>query len=299
MRPARFAPLLIFCSILAHSLLAGCEQSPPEPAPGKPPTVACFSPAATDLIVAMGAADHLVAVSPYDNLPELAHLPRAGDYQATDWEQIRIIRPQVMIRQFAPDRMPPGLAQKCAELNIQLVNPQIHVLEDVFVTLKLLGEHLGETEKAEALAAKLRAQLDAVSRRTAGRPAVRTLIVHDELAQQVIGPGGFLDDILRIAGGENAAAGLGKQYVSIDREMLRAIDPEVIIQFLPGATPQVQEQAKQTWTMLADLPAVKAGRVHTLTEPYLLLPGAHIGDVAEKLVNLLHPPTASTEPSNP
>jgi len=274
--------------------IAGCDTAP-APAPvsaAKSPTVASLSPAATDLIVSMGAAEHLVAVSTYDaDRAGTVGLPRAGDYQNTDWEQLRQLRPQIMIRQFSPDRAPPGLLERAGELHIKLLNPQIHTIEDIYLATRQIGEAINEPDLAAVLEAQIRKRLRAVADRTASRPRVRTLIVIDELAQNVIGPGAFIDEILTLAGGSNAAESLGQPYPSIDREQLRALDPAAIIQLLPNAPEQALAQAAQTWKSLESLPAVSRHRVDTFTDWYLLLPGAHVAEVAEKFADALHPLT--------
>jgi ABC-type Fe3+-hydroxamate transport system substrate-binding protein len=61
------------------------------------------------MLLGMGAGEHLVAVSNYEAAPEVKDLPRVGDYQTTDWETLARVRPDVMIIQIAPDRLPPGL----------------------------------------------------------------------------------------------------------------------------------------------------------------------------------------------
>jgi ABC-type Fe3+-hydroxamate transport system substrate-binding protein len=88
------------------------------PAPQKKqPTLASLSPAATDLLVGMGAADHLVAVSNFDaDRDQTRGLPRVGDYRTQDWEKLSALRPRKMIIQMRPERLPPGLGGRAQEL---------------------------------------------------------------------------------------------------------------------------------------------------------------------------------------
>src|SRR4051794_35456488 len=67
-------------------------------------TVASLSPAATDLIIGMGAGGHLIAVSNYDRVG--MDLPKVGDYQTTDWEKLSELHPSVMIIQMGASRLP-------------------------------------------------------------------------------------------------------------------------------------------------------------------------------------------------
>jgi ABC-type Fe3+-hydroxamate transport system substrate-binding protein len=260
-------------------------------------SVACLVPSVTDIIVEMGAADHLVAVSTFDRDRDATRgLPSVGDYQSTDWEQVRALHPAIMIRQFAPDRVPPALKEKTQELRIELVNLKIDTLADIFAAIDTVGQILGESQKAATLKARLIGQIEGVRRQTAGRARPTVLAFFDATGESVVGPGTYFDELLSDAGGANAAAELKQLYPTIDREMLHKLDPDVIVQLLPSATPQLLERAKQTWAGQPELKAVRNGRVYTMTDRYVLLLGAHVGDVAEQLARLLHP-DATTQPS--
>ena len=95
-------------------IAGGCDRaSAPATAPAGMTTVASLSPAATDLIVAMGLADRLVAVSNYEPpRPITDNLPRVGDYRTADWEKIAQLRPGIIITQYRPDKMPDGFADR-------------------------------------------------------------------------------------------------------------------------------------------------------------------------------------------
>jgi iron complex transport system substrate-binding protein len=255
------------------------------------PTVASLSPAATDILLGVGAADHLVAVSNYDpgDNPAVAGLPRVGDYRTQDWEKLAALRPAKMVVQLHPDRTPAGLRDRAKGLGIELVNVQIDTLDDVLNAIPRLAEASGEPEKGRAALEKLKAQLDTVRHRVAAAPKVRTLVVVDVGGRSVAGPGTFLHDILTIAGGENAAADLGNAWPTVDREKIAQLRPEVVIHLLPAAPPQVLAQAKQFWAAMPDLPAVKNQKVHYLTDSFVLLPGYRLGDLAEQFALVLHP----------
>jgi iron complex transport system substrate-binding protein len=254
------------------------------------PTVASLSPAATDLLVGMGAREHLVAVSNFDaDRESVRGLARVGDYRTQDWEKLTALRPQKMVIQMRPDRLPAGLRDRAHELGIELVNLTIDGLDDVFRAIPQLGKAVGEEAKAQAELEKLKKQLDTVRRRVEKEPRVKALIVMNDSGQMVAGPGTFLDDILKAAGGENAAAPLGTQWPTVDKEKILELGPQVVIHLLPSASPQVVRQAEKFWKDLPQLPAVKDKRVHLLTEWYVLLPGDHVGQLAEQYALILHP----------
>ena len=294
--------------ILLHAV--ACDQAPTpaaaiEPSSGretgravptsparnkKLPAVASLSPAATDLLIGMGAGDHLVAVSNFDaDRDDIRGLDRVGDYRTQDWEKLSALRPQKMIIQMRPDRLPAGLRGRAEKLGIELVNLTIDGLDDVFKAIPQLGKAVGEEPKAEAQLARLRKQVETVRRRVVGAPKVKALIVVNDDARMVAGPGTFLDDILKTVGGENAADPLDTPWPTVDREKILQLQPQVVIHLLPAASPQVVREAKKFWASLPELPAVRDKRVHVLTEWYALLPGDHVGQLAEQYALILHP----------
>jgi iron complex transport system substrate-binding protein len=283
-----FCPLVLWLGVMA----GGCNrQTPPAPAmTAKSPTVASLVPAATDLILGMGAGDHLVAVSNYDAEPAAAKLPRVGDYQAIDWEKLAQLRPNVIITYYGPGHIPPGFAERTKELGMQNLNLRFNRLTDVFEALGALGHAISERDKAQALAQHLRAAIQSLHAQSAAQSSarVRAVIVTDPSGLDFAGRDNYLDDLLEAVGGENAVTAPG--YVALDREAIAALKPDVILQLMPGADDAAKRQAQAFWNGFADLPAVRNHRVYVFTEPYMVRPGAHIADVAAKFAAALHSP---------
>jgi len=242
----------------------------------------------------MGAADRLVAVSNFDvPAEESRSLPRVGDYQTVDWEKLAQIKPSAMIVQFDANRIPPGLEQRADRLGITIVNISNDRLTQVFSTMDQLGAAM--SFDARPAVDRLRSQLDRVSKSVAGKVPIRTMMVMDDAAQSVVGSDTFLGDVLKIAGGENVFADGEKRYLTIDHEKLVALQPAVILCLRPSATGQEVERAKRTIATFTDVPAVRDGRVYVLTEPWMLLPGYHVGEMAERFAALLHGDAATTK----
>ncbi len=289
-RPRIFAALALVACLSATSL----GQTRPAQ-----PTVASVTPAGTDLVIGIGAADHLVGVSNYDgDRPDVAAIPHIGDYLTIDWEKLAASHAQILLLQHADDRIPFAIRDHCKELGIRIVNLKIETIDDILWEMGNLADALHEGEKGQDAIDKLRAQLDAVRDSVKGQPPILTLIVTDASGQDLVGPDTFLDEILTDAGGKNAATKLGRRYASVDREMLLSLAPDVIIQLISDGdkTPQVLERAANFWTTLPDLPAVKNNQVHVVTKWYAELPGSHIGDMAEIFAQILHPTGPTSKP---
>jgi iron complex transport system substrate-binding protein len=233
-----------------------------------------------------------VAVSNFDkNRPGTAGKPNVGDYQTIDWEKITPLHPSVLLVQYAADRFPPDLQQRCRDLNIQIVNVKLNNLDDIYSEMGELAGVIGQPEAGAKAQADLRAQLDAVRAQVNGKPAVSAVVVTDANNLDLAGPGNFLDDLLTIAGGRNAAGGDARPYFTVDREKLLELSPDVVIQLIPDGdtTPQVMEASRRMWDSLPDLPAVKNHRVVIITDWYAMQPGFRVGELAKKFADALHP----------
>ena len=259
------------------------------------PTVASLAPAATDLIIAIGAANHLVAVSNYDPpRRQTADLPTAGDYQNTNWETLATVHPSIIVVQMDPQRIPPGLRDRAVALGAALLVIRIETLADIFRTIDELGTALHENARSSAISTALRDRLDAIRRRVADLPLVPTLISLSDSGSSAAGPGTYLDELLTIAGGRNVLAGTSAHWPSLDRERLTALSPAAVIELLPNAGPQTVQAARQFWSGISsDVDRQFA----SITEPWALTPGEEVGDLAERMAAALHPTTRAFTPS--
>lgn len=295
-----------FLFTLLVSVLSGvaCEkpaESPPpapNPSPASQPTtspirVASLVPSATDLLLGSGLGSHLVAVSNYCRVnPAAADIPSAGDYQSTDWERLASVKPNLLLVFMSPDRIPPGMKQRAAELNITIEVVNVETVADVLSSITRLGDLVGEPDKARSARSALQLQLDTVRIHAATRPKVRTLITLGDSSRGVIGPGGFLDELLTLAGGTNVAAPLGSKYPNLDDEQLAALRPDHIIHLLPGATPDQVESARALWSRRTwSGPTPHTPKLTILTGWWLLQPGYRIGDTAAAFDLALSSPT--------
>jgi iron complex transport system substrate-binding protein len=286
-RAASHIALFLLLALMAG---AGCGDAAAPAPTAKSPRVASLVPAATDLIVGMGAGDHLVAVSNWDTArPETRGLPRVGDYQTIDWEKLTELRPAIMIVFMSGERMPAGIQQHADELGIRLVNVKTERLADIFSTIDALGEMLQEPQKAASLRQSIRQKLDAVAARVKDLPKVRTLVARDEESFALIAGDTFVNDLLEIAGGQNVAADFPIRYPTIDRERVIELSPQAVIQLMPDAPPQVVQRARQVWQATPQIPAVRDKRIYILTDWYVIQPGSHVAELAEKLAESLHP----------
>jgi iron complex transport system substrate-binding protein len=217
-----------------------------------------------------------------------------GDYQTTDWETISRLRPKVIITHYGTGKTPAGFVEHAQAIGATQFNLLTETLNGpdpdstIYHAIDELGKACQEPQKAAEASARLRGRLDEVARRASSHAKVTALIVIGSEGTMVAGRDSYLSELLDLAGGTNAAAGLNARYPNLDWEQILALKPEVIFQLLPRASDQITDQAKKSWSGLAEVPAVKNGRVVQLTAWYVMLPGYHVADVAEQFEQALH-----------
>ena len=103
-----------------------------------------------------------------------------------------------------------------------------HTLEEVLASVGTLGKATGTEARADRLVASLRARLDDVVRRVAGRPRPRTLVL--EWTDPAFAPGHWVPEMVDLAGGSRVLGTPGaKSYrVGLGRGA-RAAEPEVVV----------------------------------------------------------------------
>jgi cobalamin transport system substrate-binding protein len=258
-----------------------------------PQRIISLIPATTEMLFAMGAGNRLAGVGNYDRFPpEVDRLPRVGGLLDPDVERVISLKPDLVV-----------VYATQTELKRQLERAQIPMfdyvhrgLPDILQTMRALGERIGAKAAADAAAAKVQQQLDAMRARVANLPRPKTLLVFGReqgTIRRVNASGGlgFLHDVLELAGGSDVLVDLHQQSVDMSTEMIITRAPEVIIELHYGESFAAErlEAERRVWNALASVPAVKNGRVHLLVGDEFVVPGPRIVVAAERFARTLHP----------
>lgn len=287
--------VVVGCALVVGVLgawLLGGLAGPRSPAAGPYRRILCMSPAAAEIAFAVGAGDRIVGVSEYtDYPPDAADLPRCGGYTNPNFELIIGLQPDLIVLQGRFER----LRQFARQNGIAVISLQLYDLQSILEETERLGAAIGLADGGREASAEMRRRLDAVRERVKGLPRPRVMLVagreRDSLRDiSVPGPGGFLSDLLRVAGGENVFEDLTTRYATVNKEALVARAPEIIIELhgTEGDDEQATAQARRLWVELSLLPAVRDGRVHAIAAGYALKPGPRVVRLAERLADVIH-----------
>ena len=258
-----------------------------------PRRIVSLVPAVTEMLFAIGAGPQVVAVSNYDvEPPEVRSLPTVGALIDPDTERIIALRPDLVITYGSQA----DLKAQLTAVSIPFFDYRHGGLDHIMVTMRELGARTGHVEQAEVRARALRASIDAVKARVAGKPRPRTLLVFGRepgsLRNIYASAGrGFLHDMLVAAGGDDVLKDIDKESAQISTETILARRPEVILE-LNAANRLNEADLKAVvdpWSALSSVPAVRNQRVIILLGSGLTVPGPRVIEGIEKMAKALHP----------
>lgn len=250
--------------------------------------VVSLMPSVTEWVIAMGAADRLVARTDYDDHPAVDTLPSVGGGLTPSLEWLAARRPDLVVAW--PDAPSRSLVSRLETMGIPVYAAPSETIEEGLATARDLGTLLARGSAASAAVAEVEAGLDSVTAAIADRdpPDVLFLIGLDPL--MAAGPGTFVDQLLDRAGGRNVLADLDILWPQLSLEEVVRRAPEVVlVASVAEPDPLAALRGRPGWR---DVPAVRAGHVHAVDPNRVNRPGPRMDEAAAILARLIHGETA-------
>jgi iron complex transport system substrate-binding protein len=180
--------------------------------------IVTLSPHATDLVVAAGAADRLVAVAAFSELPpRWQHLPRIGGAGAIDREALSAWKPDLVVAWPSGNR--PNDIAWMRHSGIPLFASEPAELRRIAGAIRAIGKLTDTSSVADAAADAFEARLTVPCRNLDKRPAYVT--VWDQPAMTV-GGRHWLNEVLTLAGFVNTMADIDLGVFAVSTEAAMA-----------------------------------------------------------------------------
>jgi iron complex transport system substrate-binding protein len=257
----------------------------------EPRKIVSLTPAATEILYAIGAGERVVAkVEDLSNFPPAAaSLPVVATYQGVDVEKIVSLDADLVVSGGADFGQGDAVEQlRHANVPVVVVGPTTTsgVLEDI----RFLGEATGESATANALADGMQADFDAI--RTATASGTHPKVFYEiDASNAIYGPakGSFLEEMLTIAGAEPVTTGSATTY-DIPLETLVTANPDIILlgDAAYGVTVD-QVKARSGWKTIG---AVQKGAIQPVEDVVITRPGPRLIEGLLALVKAIHPELA-------
>ena len=288
------------------------------------PRVISLLPSATEIVAALGFAEHLVGRShECDFPPGVEELPicsstkvpvHGTSYEIDERvkeivaEGLSVYRVDVdLLRRLQPDLIltqtqcavcavtPRDLEQAlCTWAGAQpaIVSLEPNNLDDVWNDIRRVGEALGVSQRAEELIVSLTQRLIAIRDKAAAgrsRPSVAAI----EWLGPLMAGGNWMPELIEIAGGRSLFAQAGEHSPWLDWASLIEADPEVILLVPCGfKIPQTIADLELLTQNPAwpNLRAVQSGQVYVIDGHHFFnRPGPRLVESAEIVAEILHP----------
>lgn len=240
-------------------------------------------PSVTETVVALGAAERLVARTRFDEAPEIAHLPDIGGGLDPSIERIVELRPELVFAWNVRDDRTIG--PRLRESGIPVYAAEIQDTTGVFRTITMVGALLGVQERAIGLERTLRDTLRAVAAGSPDGPRPTVFYLVGDRPPMTAGPATFIGQMIAVAGGRVAFPELDERWPIISLESLVDRQPRVIVlPSGPGLPTGDQLERRPGWSRLE---ALQAGRVVEIPADLMARPGPGLGRAARSLQEAL------------
>jgi iron complex transport system substrate-binding protein len=207
-------------------------------------------------------------------------------------EAIVGLRPDLVIVQA---KMPDSVTGQLERMKLPVLEVEHGNLETMFTGIRDIAARAGVPERGVKLEADIRARLDAVRRKTAGRPQRSLIFIVGRAPGALegllaVGKGSYLNELIAIAGGENALALNALPYPKLSLESVIGLNPDVLVDMGEMAeTTGVTEAQKQAVVGLWRRRSTIRARVYAVASDNFVVPGPRVAEAAEAFAEMLHP----------
>ena len=250
--------LLFLATLGATTLSAQAEESR---------RIISIGGAATEIVFALGAGDEVVAVDLSSTYPAEVHrLPKVGYIRQISPEGVLSMKPDLVVT--TESMGPPAAKEAMKQVSIPVVwCPEPESPEALYEGIAMVGTALNQEDAAQALISEIQIELTAVATQTATwpeKPKVLFFMQPPSLSRAGTAAGDKTraDELIKLAGGQNALVGVTR-YQPITAESILAAQPDVIL--LGSAPGHGASDSSVDYLMqlpaLQSVPAVKNSRV--------------------------------------
>lgn len=242
----------------------------------------------TEIVYALQAAEHLVAVDTTSRYPQAAtRLPDVGYMRQLSAEGILALQPDLILA--STDAGPDSVFVQLQEAGVRVERiANRYSVDGVLHKIQRVAAALGYEAQGQALMADIQASVRAAQAMIPGQatpPAALFILGAGNRGLMAAGQHTQADAMLALLGARNVMTYAG--YKPASAEAILQADPQVVLVAHTG--PASGDGLAEQLAMTA---AAGNGRIHTLDTSLVLGFGPRIGTALEQLVPLLYPPEA-------
>lgn len=258
----------------------------------RPQRIISLAPGITETLYAIGASQQMIARSTACNFPEEAFFLPAIDPQ-TDFVPDSMMSWEADVI-FVPDGFyPKETLDQYATMGLPIFSIKTESLQDVYRSIRMIGEITQQSERANALADSLENQEKALVARTENLIRYGTVMLIDSDPLIVAGGQGLFQEMIDKAGGKNRYEAGASVLYSTTEEECQSMKPEYLL--IPSRETQVYQLLIERYPMLYETPAAALNQVFVLNPDLIYRPGPRIIEGLRQMAQALHSEIANVE----
>jgi iron complex transport system substrate-binding protein len=267
----------------------GQDSSIP-PLPDRVDRIVSLAPNITEILFAIGLGDEIVGVThDSDYPPAAAEKPKVGTFWQPDIEAVVAARPDLVITLGFEQQK--NLAERLRRIGYNSLTVNIDKVSGLFEAIERIGAATGRQQQANGLISRISTKFQQLASLVGAENKVRVLWVVQREPLRVAGRDTFINEMIELAGGENAIGPTVHKYPPIGSEQVIACNAEVIIESAMGREDieNQQERALQHWSKFKYLPAVANHRVYVIDGDTVSRLGPRLYEGTETIAGCLRP----------
>lgn len=258
----------------------------------RPARIVSLAPNLTEILFALGLGEKIIGVSNNSNYPAAAaDKQKVGPFWQPSTEAIIACKPDLVVTLRTRTEQQKSAADSLERLGFGVLTLEIERIEGLFTAIEEIGRATGCEQRSSELVKNISSQLNILQSKVGSANKVRVLWAVQTEPLRVAGRNTFINELIELAGGENAIGPTISQYPQIGGEELLGCGAEIIIQSAMGERNIAEEQkaAEKFWGRWTNLPAVKNNRIYVIESDTTLRLGPRLPQGAEAIARLLHP----------
>jgi iron complex transport system substrate-binding protein len=251
----------------------------------KPMRIVSLAPSLTETIFALGAGADVVGVSQYtDYPPQAASLPKVGTFLTPNIEAIVALRPNLIIGPATSADQREIHALRAMGYPVLMVDD--NSIAGVEESIERIGARIGKARQAHRLVLRIGAAIATIEMQLKHAPRTRVLMVVGHQPIVAVGRGNYLNELIKLAHGDNIAQMTAQQWPRLSLEYIIAARPQVI---LDGQMGSDASSPDGFWSHYPTIPAVRHHHVYGYPDEPVLHPGPRIPQSLAIIARLIHP----------
>ncbi len=252
--------------------------------------IVSLAPNLTEILFSLGLEEKIVGVTQFCNYPsKAATKPNIGTFWQPNIEAVIAARPDlIVVLGFEQQRT---IAARLKRIGYNCLMLDIEKADELFTAIERIGTATDTKQKANELLDAMNQKLESLSAQIGNRRKVKVLWVVQREPLRVAGRDTFINEMIELAGGENAIGPTLQVYPPIGAEQVLSCGADVIIEIAMDNSQidKQKESALQFWNKYKNVPAVANNRIYVINGDTVSRLGPRLYEGIETIAGCLRP----------